>query len=181
MNMRCRRCRGEHGASLVEFALLLPLFMMLLLGMLSGGQSYNQKLSLTNAAREGARYGATLSTSSLTGSAWGAAVKSVALERASGDVTESASNTDQGVCVALVGADGTTVLQDGSSNDYRYKTSTWTDSPPANNCFADNLTADTGCRVHVLLSRKGKIEALVYSFEPRMKSSATAHFERTCP
>ena len=45
---------------MVQFALILPLFMMLVLGMLTGGASYNRQLGLTHAALEGARYGATL-------------------------------------------------------------------------------------------------------------------------
>src|SRR5712691_4500636 len=51
---------GERGAAMVEFALLLPVFMMLVMGAFSGAIAYNQKLDLAHAAREGARYGATL-------------------------------------------------------------------------------------------------------------------------
>ena len=44
----------------MEFALVLPVLVMLVFGMLTGGILYNQQLALTQAAREGARYGATL-------------------------------------------------------------------------------------------------------------------------
>src|SRR5688500_18036442 len=54
--------RDERGASLVEFALILPVFMMLLLGMFTGGMAYNRRLTITSAAREGGRYAATLPT-----------------------------------------------------------------------------------------------------------------------
>ena len=54
------RDKSESGAALVEFALLLPVFMALVLGMLSGGLIYNQKMDLTHATREGARYGAAI-------------------------------------------------------------------------------------------------------------------------
>jgi Flp pilus assembly protein TadG len=50
----------ECGAALVEFVLLVPLFLILTLGMVSAGIVYNQKLDLTHAAREGGRYGATI-------------------------------------------------------------------------------------------------------------------------
>ena len=40
---RLRSEPGERGAALVEFALILPVFMMLVLGMFSGGIAYNHK------------------------------------------------------------------------------------------------------------------------------------------
>jgi Flp pilus assembly pilin Flp len=52
--------RDESGANAVEFALLLPVLIILLFGVISVGLLYNQQLSLTQAAREGARFAATL-------------------------------------------------------------------------------------------------------------------------
>lgn len=49
---RLRYC--ERGTSLVEFALILPLFLLLLLGMVDLGQGFNTYLALLNATREGA-------------------------------------------------------------------------------------------------------------------------------
>lgn len=51
----------DCGASLVEFALILPVLMGLILGMFTGGIAYNRKITMTDAVREGARFGATLS------------------------------------------------------------------------------------------------------------------------
>lgn len=47
--------RDERGAAAVEFALVLPLLMTLVFGIVSFGQAYNAKLGLTHAAREAAR------------------------------------------------------------------------------------------------------------------------------
>lgn len=47
--------RGPRGQALVEFALLLPILMLLLLGILEFGRAWNVKQVLTDAAREGAR------------------------------------------------------------------------------------------------------------------------------
>jgi Flp pilus assembly protein TadG len=47
--------RSERGASAVEFALILPVLILLLLGLLEYGRVYNVQISLSNAAREGAR------------------------------------------------------------------------------------------------------------------------------
>jgi hypothetical protein len=51
---------GERGQGLVEFALVLPLFMVLLLGVLEFGTAFRHHLSLEYATREGARSGAAL-------------------------------------------------------------------------------------------------------------------------
>lgn len=45
----------ERGASLVEFALVLPLFLVLVGGMVDFGRAFFTEVMLTNAAREGAR------------------------------------------------------------------------------------------------------------------------------
>lgn len=45
----------ERGASLVEFAIVLPLFLVLIGGMVDFGRAFYTEVMLTNAAREGAR------------------------------------------------------------------------------------------------------------------------------
>jgi hypothetical protein len=51
---------GERGQSLVEFSLILPIFMFLLLIMLEFGMAFNHSLTIGIATREGARVGAAL-------------------------------------------------------------------------------------------------------------------------
>lgn len=46
---------SEQGAAAVEFALLAPVLIMLLFGIMEFGRAYNTQLTLTNAAREGVR------------------------------------------------------------------------------------------------------------------------------
>lgn len=46
---------SERGAAAVEFALLVPILIMLVFGIMEFGRAYNVQLSLTNAAREGVR------------------------------------------------------------------------------------------------------------------------------
>ncbi|PVZ60967.1 TadE/TadG family type IV pilus assembly protein [Arthrobacter sp. H-02-3] len=45
----------ERGAAAVEFALLAPVLIMLLLGIMEFGRAYNVQISLSSAAREGVR------------------------------------------------------------------------------------------------------------------------------
>lgn len=47
----------ERGVAAVEFGLLLPVLLMILLGMMEYGYLYFVHLNMTNAAREGARVG----------------------------------------------------------------------------------------------------------------------------
>ena len=45
----------ERGAVAVEFALLAPVLVMILLGIMEFGRAYNVQISLSSAAREGVR------------------------------------------------------------------------------------------------------------------------------
>jgi Flp pilus assembly protein TadG len=58
-----RRRRGEGGQSLVEFALVLPLLLVVLFAIVDFGRIYQGHVTLTNAVREGARLGAVGGTS----------------------------------------------------------------------------------------------------------------------
>lgn len=47
--------RDERGAVVVEFALVLPLLVIFVFGIVEFGRAYNAKIQLTSAVREGAR------------------------------------------------------------------------------------------------------------------------------
>ena len=48
--------RGERGQALAEFALVLPLVLLFIAGIIEMGRAWNIKEVVTDAAREGARY-----------------------------------------------------------------------------------------------------------------------------
>jgi hypothetical protein len=54
-NWRERLARGERGAELIEFALVLPLLLLLVLGIVDFAFMFQRLEVVTNAAREGAR------------------------------------------------------------------------------------------------------------------------------
>ena len=59
--MHRRACGGaarERGAAAVEFALLLPVLLLLVFGIIDFGRALNAQITLTQAAREGARLAA---------------------------------------------------------------------------------------------------------------------------
>ncbi len=53
--MTRRRGRAESGAAAVEFAIIVPVLLLLVLGIVDFGYAFGQKLALNHAAREGAR------------------------------------------------------------------------------------------------------------------------------
>ena len=52
------KLRNEKGASAVEFALVVPIFLMIVLGIFQFGIAFNNWIAITHAAREGARLAA---------------------------------------------------------------------------------------------------------------------------
>ncbi len=51
-----KKFKREDGQAMVEFALILPIFLLILCGIIDFGWLFYNQLSLNNACREGARY-----------------------------------------------------------------------------------------------------------------------------
>lgn len=54
-NRHGRRTSAERGVAAVEFALLLPVLLLFIFGIIQFGRGFNAKVTLTHAAREGVR------------------------------------------------------------------------------------------------------------------------------
>ncbi|NBD36935.1 MAG: pilus assembly protein, partial [Chloroflexi bacterium] len=52
-----RKKRDRHGQGFVEFALILPVLLLIIVGIMEFGHLFIVYASLTNASREGTRYG----------------------------------------------------------------------------------------------------------------------------
>lgn len=65
--------RSERGAAAVEFALVVPILLMLLLGTMEFGRAYSAQISLTHAARETARFVAVQDDGTASDTTWAAA------------------------------------------------------------------------------------------------------------
>jgi Flp pilus assembly protein TadG len=61
-----RLLRGTDAAALIEFAVALPLLIVLVVGIFDFGGAFNLKQELNNAVREGARFGAAQPTNDVT-------------------------------------------------------------------------------------------------------------------
>ena len=54
------RRRGEHGAALVEFAILLPVFLLIVFDGLTAGIAFSHKSEVIHAVRDDTRYKTTV-------------------------------------------------------------------------------------------------------------------------
>ena len=59
-------CREPNGSQIAEFAVALPLLLIMVVGIFDFGNAYNIKQKVTNIAREAARMGASQPTADLT-------------------------------------------------------------------------------------------------------------------
>ena len=103
--LTARAPRGEErGSTLIEFAIVLPLFVALLFGVVTTGVAYSAKVGVIEAVREGARYGASLKlgTGATAVADWEASVRA-RVAAASGGELAAAS-----VCARLVLPSGAT-------------------------------------------------------------------------
>lgn len=99
---RMRRRREDRGASAVEFALVMPILLLLLFGLITTGLTFSDHLSATNAVREGSRYGA---AADIAQAGWATSVRDrVKQVYFNAGVTV----TDDQICVRLVQAGGVT-------------------------------------------------------------------------
>ena len=160
-----RSRRDEHGASLVEFALVLPVFMMLVLGMFTGGLAYNRKLAVTQASREAARFGATYPLAAEANiDNWLTTVTNIAVSSSDGEL--GSSSTGRVICVAYL-----------SPSQTRQRTLTGTSVAFANSsCFTDGRPSNE-TRVQVVSERTSTLEALAFSRDLILRSQGVARFE----
>jgi hypothetical protein len=141
--------------------------MFLLFGIFGAAMVLNRRMSVTQAGREGARYGATVPieqctpVSNCSGLTWAQLVRSITVERSGGDVPAS------DVCVALVSGPGSAPVAVGSS---------FTTAGGTSPCYTDN-SSDTGKRVQISIVHPDKIDAAVYTIPVTLKTQALSRFE----
>lgn len=154
-----RRVGGERGTALIEFALLLPLIMAILLGIFTGGFAYFQKISLTDAAREGARYGASMKhDGTSTGIAsWKTNVRTRVVELSGGQLSTG------DVCVELVTPTGS-------------NTACGVNDPPG--AASDPTALAPASLVKVSATKVATIEAIFFTATPTLTAKVVARFER---
>lgn len=94
------RRNDEKGAVMVEFAIIVPVLLMLVIGIIQFGQAYNIQISIQAAAREGAR---------------ARALQQSVADAVAGAAPNAAVSAESG---CLGGADGTATVT--VTQDYRF-------------------------------------------------------------
>ena len=98
--------RSDRGAAAVEFALVLPILLLLIGGIIDFGFAFNTQISLTHAAREGVRVEA-LGTGDAEEVAL-AAFTAVAATDATAEVTNACDPGSDGKAIVVVRANSPT-------------------------------------------------------------------------
>jgi len=168
------RATGERGAVLVEFALVMPILVMLLFGLVSAGMAWNQNLALSTAARSGARYAATLPTRA-TGTTMDDYLDAVAqrvIDSSEGELGSSV--TSRVICVAYWHESGSDALDQNRSRTLTNTTVTRSSTTP---CFADNQAGDK--RIQVSVQRSGTIQTGFWSQTVTLTQRVVFRYEVT--
>jgi Flp pilus assembly protein TadG len=175
---RTKRGRGERGAALVEFTLILPLLLLIVFGGVTTALAYERKSELVYAVRDGARYGSTVprdqcdTTSNCGNRNWAQLVQFVTSKRSDGALATG------DICVALVvGGSSSTAATVYTRTGGVYATGTNTTFPDTG-CFDDG-NGDTGMRVHVSAIKNGqKINLIFSTLGVNLKSTASSRYEQ---
>jgi Flp pilus assembly protein TadG len=152
-----RRTRGERGSVIVETAIILPLGMALLLGTVTAGTAYFKKISLVDAAREGARYGASLKVPDSGVSTWQSAVRERVAQISGGEIKAA------DVCAELVvptGSDSTCGVADPDGAE---------DDPSSD---------DPASVVKVSVESSARLDFIFFSSSPTLSAKVAARYER---
>jgi Flp pilus assembly protein TadG len=162
-----RTRRRERGAVAVEFGLVMLVLIPLLVGTVTAGIEYSRAMGLTNAVREGARFGATADISSAS---WASDVIARTRQMQFDDGSDAASSTTS-VCVELRGS--TTLLE----------CETGALGIPAAPVFEEPAptTAGGNCVVLVYAARSYAIvTGMAPSLTGAIQRQAAARYEGTC-
>lgn len=163
----------QHGASLVEFALLAPVLFLILLGTITGGLSLSRQNSVKNAVREATRFGAVLPNFDDTTANLNALYAQV-VSAATGDLDVGVD--DREICVALI--------DDDNSWEYQLYGATATPASPSASALAtcqEGFDASVGSntqRIWVRAHRTSEVQAILYADDWDLDARSLARYER---
>jgi len=140
--MPARRTRDDRGTAVVEFALVVPFLILLLFGITTTGLTYSDHLAITNAVREGARFGSAVD---YTDPNWASDI-----QKRVGDVyfNSGSSLTTANVCIKLISQTSGELITAGTSCG----------TEPT---FATADIPAAGCIVKVWVVKSAKIETII--------------------
>lgn len=169
---------GERGAAFLEFAVVLPVLLMLLLGIVSSGSAIDTNNKMNSAAREASRVAATLPADNLV--LWLDQVAEMAITSASGEMDDGIPG--RYVCVAYVypegplpggssvGTDHTVRLVVNESGTKKITTGAA--------CYSDGLPTDER-RVQVMIERVADLQFVLFDRKVTLDGESTTRFDTT--
>jgi hypothetical protein len=165
----------DSGAALVEFAIVLPLLLIIVFGIISFGFIFNHKLSITTGAREAGRYGATLPVTNFASSgdpmqAWLDEIALRAVADAAGSLDAGAPS--RSICVAYVYPNGSAAVDQTKRRLEVGGGATYSGA----SCFDDGRPDDER-RVQVLVGRDAELEAIFFSMTIPLTAESVTRFE----
>ena len=175
--------RAERGASLVEFALLLPVLVLILLGTITGGLTLSRHNSVKNAVREASRFGAVLPDLPSNRAASLSKLYQEVKAAASGDLDPGVDG--RVICVAIIDAQDKWSYATYTNNDSGSVDTTGTLAsalpPEVKDKCESSAVGTTGqgtTRVWVRAARTSEVEALLYSEDWELDARAFSRYER---
>jgi hypothetical protein len=144
----------------------------ILLGIITGGIAFSRNIAVDNAAREAARYGATLPIDGDM-TVWLNDVADVAIRSATGDMDDGEQGRQ--VCVAYVFPDGGD--PDDQTTRITVDTAGTRSVAVGGTCFADGRPNDER-RVQVQLQRQSDIILVLWDRTVTLQGESTVRFER---
>jgi hypothetical protein len=144
----------------LEFALIVPLLMMVLLGTVTTGLVYSDHLAVTNAAREGSRFGASADAGLGT---WATSVQT-RVQEVYFNANGSSPSNDQ-ICVKLITSAGAVLHSDGGSS---------CGSEPSS---PTNMAAGS-CVVKVWMTKPARIQLVVKDLDLTLGAQSVAYYGR---
>lgn len=170
--------KRQSGAAMVEFAIVVPVLLIVALGLVSAGAAWNHKLALTHSAREAGRYGATLPVTNFSSdpvpmNSWLDAVTVRALDEATGSLDPGTPGYF--VCVAYVHPNGTSAVD---LTQRRVESPEGSIAYDSGQCFADGRPDDER-RVQVRVGRDIDFFAFVFTQTVSLSEDAVNRFEAT--
>lgn len=155
--------------------MVLPVLVIVVLGIITGGLSYSNAIGVQNAVREGARFGATGDIASLS---WTSDVIARVRSTQFDDGT-SAATSSTSVCVQLFKAPNTVSRWECSTGQKNGPVITVPATAADEPAVPANLSPGA-CVVRVLAARKFEINGGLTSWSGTIVRGSTALYERTC-
>jgi Flp pilus assembly protein TadG len=161
------RRESERGAALVEFALILPIVVSLLMGLVTGGLAYNKKIAITDSVRGAARYGATLADSTT----FATSVRDRLVQLSAGELSGS------DVCVQLIrGGSPNVVVRSWYASAANTSCPSTFGTAPATPTLSEGY-----CVVKVWGMKEAKLQAVLFNSDLRLKAGSVGAYERGTP